>query len=116
MKLTINLSDECSVCGTRERRTVGAFHLVAHGEGPFRGFRLSETPVAIGPGSSLVVRADYAQGNRMFTVTAKHRSAAEDVHVLAVVAGYINAPVVFICRLPTGQFVEMVLQREKEDG
>jgi hypothetical protein len=76
--------------------------------------QLPETTLAIDSDSALIVQADYVPANDSFSVIARYRTTAEDTHVLAAVAECHCIPVSLICRLPTGQFVEIYLQHEKD--
>lgn len=113
MKLTVKLPDGCPIDAKCGRRTLGVFQLVEHGTEPLNAFELPETVVALGSESTLVVKAHYTPANDVFSVTVRHRTVQEDSYLLAVGAECHCIPVGLVCRLLTGQYVEICLQHEK---
>jgi hypothetical protein len=112
VKLIVRLPDGCPIGAKRERRTIGTFALLARGTAPLHSYELPETSVEVNSGSSLIVQASYVPANYSLSVIVRYRTASEDMHVLAAVAECSCIPVSLICRLPTGQYVEVYLQHE----
>jgi hypothetical protein len=116
VKLTVKLPEGCPIGAKRQRRTIGEFSLVPHGTEPLHTYELPETTVTLDSDSALVIQAHYVPANDSFSVIARHRTSAEDIHVLAAGAECHWIPVSLVCRLPTGQFVEIYLQHDKDEG
>jgi hypothetical protein len=114
MNLTIKLPDGCPINAKCERRTLGIFPLVERGTEPISTHELPETTVALGSDSALVVEAYYVPANDSFSVTARHRTPAQESYILAAGAECHCIPVGLVCRLLTGEYVEIYLQHERK--
>jgi hypothetical protein len=95
------------------RRTLGVFQLVERVSELGSNHELPETAVAVDAENSLIVQAHYVSANDSFSVIARHRTPAGDFYVLAACGECHCIPVGLVCRLLTGQYLEIWLQHER---
>lgn len=113
VKVTIQCASETEDVKVRERRTLGVLEFAPKTDGRNSTLVLPDTPLAVDANHSLVLHSAYSPGNRGLSVMVGYQSPEGEMHVFTGMAVWEGAPY-FAFRLPSGDFIELHFERERD--